>query len=131
MTTSKPPYSDDFRARAVEMVSAGQPIAHVARTVGISRNTLKQWRDAPPPPQPSTAPAGRVSDAVATGSRLTTLIALRDFTAARIDAGIPATALPGNARLLAELMKEIETVERLEQGEKRLPDSAPFDYSQI
>ncbi|WP_248240272.1 hypothetical protein [Microbacterium kunmingense] len=50
------------------------------------------------------------------------LIALRDEVAGKIAAGIAARELPTNARLLDELMREIEALER---------DDDPYDAALI
>jgi transposase len=44
MPKSKPPYPVAFRREAVELVrTGGQSIAHVARDLGVSAETLRLW----------------------------------------------------------------------------------------
>jgi transposase-like protein len=39
-----PPYPDEFRRRAVELVrSSGDPLAKVARDLGVSETGLRNW----------------------------------------------------------------------------------------
>ncbi len=120
----KPHYSDVFKSSAVARVRSGQKIAQVARDLGIARNTLKAWMGdpdtvAPPVPSPTSE---TLLEAARSGSRLAVLIALRDEVAGKIAAGIAARELPTNARLLDELMREIEALER---------DDDPYDAALI
>ena len=39
-------YDEDFRRRAVDqLISTGRPLKEVSRDLGISANSLRQWRD--------------------------------------------------------------------------------------
>lgn len=39
------PKTPEFRQRALELVAQGEPIAQVARNLGISESTLRNWID--------------------------------------------------------------------------------------
>src|SRR5262249_31568203 len=44
MGRTRPPYAPEFRLEAVRLVrEAGQPIAEVARDLGCSQQTLRNW----------------------------------------------------------------------------------------
>ncbi len=44
MPPTKPPYPPEFRREAVELVRiSGNPIAQVARDLGVSNQTLHNW----------------------------------------------------------------------------------------
>lgn len=128
--SGRTPYSPTFKSGAVARVRAGQPIAQVARSVGVSRNTLKAWMTEPLP-----APGvGGVAAAAASGSRRAVLVALRDEVAAKIGEGVSARDLPTNARLLDETMRAIEALDALEsqasEGVTMIPDE-PFNPDDI
>jgi transposase len=40
---TRPPYPEDFRREAVELVRAGRSIADVAKALGVSAQTLRNW----------------------------------------------------------------------------------------
>lgn len=42
MPAAKPP---EFRRRALDLVEAGEPVAQVARNLGISESCLRRWMD--------------------------------------------------------------------------------------
>ncbi|WJL97217.1 transposase [Microbacterium sp. ET2] len=133
-TRGKPHYSDVFKANAVSRVKGGQAIAQVARDLGVARNTLKAWIGDPNtmPAAPSST-SDAVLEAARTGSRKAVLIALRDEIAGKIAAGVTPRDLPVNARLLHEVMREIEAIEHGERQEHDLsaiPD-APFDPREL
>ena len=45
MPRTRPPYPPEFRAEAVRLVkSSGETIAQVAKDLGISDQTLRNWR---------------------------------------------------------------------------------------
>ncbi len=44
MPRSRPPYPEEFRAEAVRLVeSSGEPITRIAKDLGISDQTLRNW----------------------------------------------------------------------------------------
>lgn len=46
MPRSHPPYDSDFRREAVNLLlSSGRPLNRVADELGISTNSLREWRD--------------------------------------------------------------------------------------
>ncbi len=126
-TTRRPAYTDAFKIGAVTRVRGGQAIVRVARDLGISRNTLKAWMETIPVPSgPGVAPAA------ATGSRRAVLVALRDRIAAAMDDGMSSRDIPANARLLGEVMREIEAID-LAEDEESTPtvQDQPFDPEEI
>jgi transposase len=40
---TRPPYPEEFRREAVELVRAGRSIADVAKSLGVSQQTLRNW----------------------------------------------------------------------------------------
>ena len=42
MPAAKPP---EFRRRALDLVESGEPVAQVARNLGISESCLRRWMD--------------------------------------------------------------------------------------
>jgi transposase len=40
---TRPPYPEEFRREAVELVRQGRSIADVARSLGVSGQTLRNW----------------------------------------------------------------------------------------
>jgi transposase len=40
---TRPPYRDDFRREAVELVRSGRSIRSVAESLGVSQQTLRNW----------------------------------------------------------------------------------------
>jgi len=120
-------YTDAFKIGAVTRVRGGQAIVRVARDLGISRNTLKAWMETIPVP---SGPG--VATAAATGSRRAVLVALRDRIAAAMDDGMSSRDMPANARLLGEVMREIEAID-LADDEESTPtvQDQPFDPEEI
>lgn len=46
MPATHPTYDEDFRRKAVDLlISGARPLKEVARDLGISANSLRQWRD--------------------------------------------------------------------------------------
>ena len=46
MPRTRPPYDDNFRQEAVELLLSGdRPLDQVAADLGVSSNTLRTWRD--------------------------------------------------------------------------------------
>jgi len=43
MPKTRPPYPDEFRREAVELVRAGRSIRDVAEGLGVSQQTLRNW----------------------------------------------------------------------------------------
>ena len=44
MPRSNPPYSAEFRARAIDLVrTSGKPVTEVAKDLGISTESLRNW----------------------------------------------------------------------------------------
>ena len=43
MPRTRPPYPEEFRREAVELVRAGRSIADVAKSLGVSQQTLRNW----------------------------------------------------------------------------------------
>ena len=43
MPKSKPPYPEEFRREAVELVRRGRSIPDVAESLGMSRQSLRNW----------------------------------------------------------------------------------------
>jgi transposase len=41
---TRPPYPPEFRRQAVELVRSGTPLKHVAVELGVSEQTLRNWR---------------------------------------------------------------------------------------
>lgn len=132
--SGKPPYSESFKAGAVALVDAGQPIAQVARDLGVSRNTLRSWCDSRPAGE-AASPSGAVLivAAASSGSRLAVLIALRDELAAKIAAGVSARDLTLNARLLDETMQKIDSLSAANEAaeEQRVVEDGPWDPTMI
>lgn len=113
-------YTPEFRAEAVARVGAGEPVAGVARDVGVARNTLKSWirhADAEPAPRAESG----VVDAAASGSLRDTLVALRTEVASRIDS-VANRDLPAYARLLVETMRDIAAIDEAEQTAEPVDD---------
>jgi transposase len=44
MPRTRPPYPQQFRREAVELVRSGTPIKQVAADLGVSEQTLRNWR---------------------------------------------------------------------------------------
>ena len=44
MPKSKPPYPDQFRREALELVRQGRSISDVAESLGITAQSLRNWR---------------------------------------------------------------------------------------
>jgi transposase len=43
MPKTRPPYPDQFRQEAVELVRSGRSIRDVAESLGVSQQTLRNW----------------------------------------------------------------------------------------
>jgi len=43
MPRTRPPYPEEFRREAVELVRGGRSIADVAESLGVSQQTLRNW----------------------------------------------------------------------------------------
>jgi transposase len=43
MPKTRPPYPDEFRREAVELVRSGRSIRDVAEGLGVSQQTLRNW----------------------------------------------------------------------------------------
>lgn len=43
MPRTRPPYPEEFRREAVELVCGGRSIADVAKSLGVSQQTLRTW----------------------------------------------------------------------------------------
>jgi transposase len=43
MPRTRPPYPEDFRRETVELVRQGRSIADVAKSLGVSHQTLRNW----------------------------------------------------------------------------------------
>jgi transposase len=43
MPKTRPPYPDEFRREAVELVRSGRSIRDVAEALGVSQQTLRNW----------------------------------------------------------------------------------------
>jgi transposase len=44
MPRTRPPYPPEFRRQAVELMRAGTPLREVAADLGVSEQTLRNWR---------------------------------------------------------------------------------------
>jgi len=44
MPRTRPPYPPEFRRQAVELLRAGTPLKQVAAELGVSEQTLRNWR---------------------------------------------------------------------------------------
>ncbi len=44
MPRTRPPYPPAFRRQAVEMIRSGTPLKQVAAELGVSEQTLRNWR---------------------------------------------------------------------------------------
>jgi transposase len=44
MPRTRPPYPPEFRRQAVELIRSGTPLAQVAGELGVSEQTLRNWR---------------------------------------------------------------------------------------
>ena len=44
MPRTRPPYPPEFRRQAVELVRSGTPLKQVASDLGVSEQTLRNWR---------------------------------------------------------------------------------------
>jgi len=40
---TRPPYPEEFRREAVELVRGGRSLADVAKSLGVSQQTLRNW----------------------------------------------------------------------------------------
>ena len=46
MPPTKPAYSEEYRREAVELLlSSGRPLSQVAKELGVSANSLRNWRN--------------------------------------------------------------------------------------
>lgn len=43
MPRTRPPYPEEFRREAVELVCQGRSLADVAKSLGVSQQTLRNW----------------------------------------------------------------------------------------
>jgi transposase len=43
MPKTRPPYPDQFRQEAVELVRSGRSVRDVAESLGVSQQTLRNW----------------------------------------------------------------------------------------
>ena len=43
MPRTRPPYPEEFRREAVELVRGGRSLADVAKSLGVSQQTLRNW----------------------------------------------------------------------------------------
>ena len=43
MPRTRPPYPEEFRREAVELVRGGRSLADVAKSLGVSQQTLRTW----------------------------------------------------------------------------------------
>lgn len=43
MPRTRPPYPEEFRREAVELVRRGRSISDVAKALGVSQQTLRNW----------------------------------------------------------------------------------------
>lgn len=116
------PYSNRFKLDAVARVVAGQPVAQVARELSVARNTLKSWlKTRPDGPRDAASVDSGLIEAAASGSRRAVLVALRTEVAARIANGVTAQQLPATARLLDEIMKEVDAIDAHDDMEANMP----------
>ncbi len=44
MPRTRPPYPPEFRRQAIELVRSGTPLKQVADELGVSEQTLRNWR---------------------------------------------------------------------------------------
>jgi transposase len=44
MPRTRPPYPPEFRRQAVELIRSGTPLKQVAEELGVSEQTLRNWR---------------------------------------------------------------------------------------
>ena len=44
MPRTRPPYSPEFRRQALELIRDGTPLKRVAADLGVSEQTLRNWR---------------------------------------------------------------------------------------
>lgn len=44
MPRTRPPYPPEFRRHAVELIGSGTPLKQVAEELGVSEQTLRNWR---------------------------------------------------------------------------------------
>ncbi len=44
MPRTRPPYPPEFRRQAVELIRSGTPLKQVAAELGVSEQTLRNWR---------------------------------------------------------------------------------------
>jgi transposase len=44
MPRTRPPFPPEFRRQAVELVRSGTPLRQVAEELGVSEQTLRDWR---------------------------------------------------------------------------------------
>ena len=44
MPRTRPPYPPEFRRQAVELMRSGTPLKEVAADLGVSEQTLRNWR---------------------------------------------------------------------------------------
>jgi transposase len=44
MPRTRPPYPPEFRRQAVELIRSGTPLRQVADELGVSEQTLRNWR---------------------------------------------------------------------------------------
>ena len=43
MPKSRPPYPEEFRREAVELVRSGRKVSDVARSLGVTEQSLRNW----------------------------------------------------------------------------------------
>lgn len=128
-------YLPEFKIAAVYRVKTGEPVAAVARDIGVARNTLKAWVRSAADDQPADQdrPPSGIVEAAANGSRRDVLVALRTEIAGRIG-DVAARDLPAHARLLNDIVKELEDIDEKARADaeddSNLPDE-PWDESQI
>src|SRR6187200_781073 len=44
MPRTRPPYPPEFRRQAIELIRSGTPLKQVAEELGVSEQTLRNWR---------------------------------------------------------------------------------------
>jgi transposase-like protein len=108
MPKTHPTYDEDFRRKAVDLlISNVRPLKEVSRNLGISANSLRQWRDrsfgvhvgsvkaASPTPSTPIGPAAENPPLAARGRALTPLARILSLKVNRFFAFDSDEVVPG------------------------------------
>lgn len=91
MPRTRPPYPPEFRRQAVELIRSGTPLKQVAEELGVSEQTLRNWR------RQGAIDAGR-AEGLTTDEREELRRLRREVRQLRQERDIPAKAVAWFAR---------------------------------